>query len=317
MITSLPIKDQVTVAVCSYNAAHYLPNLIEKLLAQECSIPFEVLIINNNSTDNTQELVERLAAINDTIRYVNEFEQGIAFARNRAIEESLSSRYLAFIDADELPEKNWLQAAITVLRDDEIDCVGGKISISLSSRPKWLSDELLPFYGEVNYSKHTFRIIDRSTPIWSGNVAYNTRIFHQGLRFDTRYNRKGNELGGGEDDIMLRYLLQHSFKLVYEPKMEVLHLISDAKIKRRYFLKIHYLAGKKSALYQKNFDGKKIFGVPRFLFLQLFKKTYQVLYRRFAKPCTYMREAMNWTYQLGLIVGSYQKQVSKNSTNEL
>ena len=125
MITSYPIEDQITVAICCYNAAHYLPNLIEKLSIQECSIPFEVLIINNNSNDNTQELIARLAEVhNVTLRLVNEFEQGIAFARNRAIQESLSSRYLAFIDADELPKKFWLQAAINVLRDDEIDCVG-------------------------------------------------------------------------------------------------------------------------------------------------------------------------------------------------
>jgi len=89
MITSYPIKDQITVAICCYNAAHYLPNLIEKLSIQECSIPFEVLIINNNSNDNTQELIARLAEVhNVTLRLVNEFEQGIAFARNRAIQKA-------------------------------------------------------------------------------------------------------------------------------------------------------------------------------------------------------------------------------------
>lgn len=308
MNTSYPIKDQVTVAVCCYNAAHYLPNLIEELSLQNCSIPFEVLIINNNSIDNTQELIERLAAVNPfTIRHVNEFEQGIVFARNRAIEESLTSRYLAFIDSDEVPRKGWLQAAINILRDDEIDCVGGKISISLSSRPKWLSDDLLPFYGEVNYSNQRFLIRELSTPIWSGNIAYNMRIFHQGLRFDARYNRKGNALGGGEDNMMFRYLLQNNFTLMYEPRMEILHLIPDEKIKRRYFLKIHYIAGEKSSLYEMDFDGKKIFGVPRYMFLQLFRKAYQVLLFCLVKPYAYMREAMNWTYQLGMIIGCYKK----------
>ncbi len=308
MNTSYTIKDQITVAVCCFNAAHYLPNLIEKLSIQECSIPFEVLIINNNSNDNTQEVIARLVEVhNVTLRLVNEFEQGIAFARNRAIQESLSSRYLAFIDADELPRKFWLQAAINVLIDDEIDCVGGKISVSISSRPKWLSDDLLPFYGEVNYSDQRFKIYELSTPIWSGNIAYNMRIFLQGLRFDTRYNRKGNALGGGEDSMMFRYLLQNNFKLIYEPRMEILHLIPDAKIKRSYFLKIHYLAGQKSGLYDMDYNGKKIFGIPRFMFLQLCKKPYQVVLFCLVKPYAYMREAMNWTYLMGMIVGCYKK----------
>jgi len=310
-MTVQPIKDQVTIAVCCYNAAHYLPNLIEQLIAQQCSMPFEILIINNNSTDHTQDLLDSVTATNvQLIRYVNEFNQGIAYARNRAIEESLSSRYLVFIDADEIPEKSWLQSAINVLSDDETDCVGGKISISLSSRPKWLSDNLLPFYGEVNYSHQAFRIIDISTPIWSGNIAYNTRIFQQGLRFDVRYNRKGNDLGGGEDSMMFRYLLQNNFTLRYEPDMAIMHLIPDEKIRRGYFLKIHFIAGLKHVSYEMEYEGKKIVGVPRFMFMQLCKKTYQVLYLRLIKPNAYLREAMNLTYQLGMIVGSYKKHIT-------
>lgn len=304
MNSSPLVKNQITVAVCSYNAAEYLPNLLEKLITQDCSIPFEVLIVDNNSTDNTQALVSDFARSSlISIRYVSEFEQGIAFARNRAIEESLSSRYLAFIDADEIPEKNWLQAAVRSLSDEAIDCVGGKISVALPYRPTWLSDDLLPFYGEVSHSNQAFRIIDSSTPIWSGNIAYNTRIFQQGLRFDTRYNRKGKGIGGGEDGIMFHYFLQHHLTLVYEPEMEILHLIPDEKIKRGYFLKLHYIAGKKTGLYEMNPDGKKIFGIPGFMFVQLFKKTYQVLYLRFVKPYGYMRETMNLSYQLGMMMG--------------
>jgi len=318
MMTVQPIKDQVTIAVCCYNAAHYLPNLIEHLMAQECSMPVEILIINNNSTDHTQDLLDSVTDTNvHLIRYVNEFNQGIAYARNRAIEESLSSRYLVFIDADEIPEKSWLQSAINVLGDDETDCVGGKISISLSLRPKWLNDSLLPFYGEVNYSHQRFRIIDSSTPIWSGNIAYNTRIFQQGLRFDVRYNRKANALGGGEDSMMFRYLLQNKFTLKYEPDMAITHLIPDDKIKRSYFLKIHFIAGKKYGYYEMDYEGKKIVGVPVFMFMQLCKKTYQVLYLWLVKPYAYMREAMNLTYQMGMIVGSYKKHISLKSTTNI
>jgi hypothetical protein len=204
-----------------------------------------------------------------------------------------------------------------VLSDDETDCVGGKISISLSLRPKWLSDSLLPFYGEVNYSHQAFRIIDSSTPIWSGNIAYNTRIFQLGLRFDTRYNRKGNALGGGEDSMLFRYLLQNNFTLRYEPDMAIVHLIPDEKIKRRYFLMIHFIAGKKYGYYEMDYEGNKIVGVPWFMFMQLGKKTYHVLYLRLVKPYAYMREAMNLTYQMGMMVGSYKKQITLKSTTNI
>lgn len=311
MSSSAPVNNKITIAVCSYNAAHYLPELLEKLITQDCPIPFEVLIIDNNSTDNTRSLVIDFAASSRIpVRYFHEPEQGIVFARNRAIAESLTSRYMAFIDADELPEKNWLQAAVKSLRDESVDCVGGRINVSLPYRPRWLSDDLLPFYGEVNYSPHAFKIIDDSTPVWTGNIAYNMRIFQHGLRFDSRYNRKGEGIGGGEDANMFQQLLRQRCYLVYEPDMAILHLIPEEKTNRRYFLKLHYLGGKKACLYEMNPEGKKIFGIPGFMYLQLFTKLYQVFHLYLKQPHNYMREAMNLAYQLGMMAGLARAKIS-------
>lgn len=301
-------RNQITVAVCCFNAAHYLPDLLEKLISQNCTIPFEVLIVDNNSTDNTELLIADCVAKSElSIRYVKEHQQGIAYARNRAIEESLSSQYLAFIDADELPKESWLQTAVSTLSNQDVDCVGGKISVLLPYRPSWLSDDLLPFYGEVNHSMTSFRITDRSTPIWTGNIAYNTRIFQQGLRFDSRYNRKGKGVGGGEDVIMFNYFLQNNLNIIYNPDMEILHLIPDEKVNRRYFLKLHFIAGKNSGLYEIDIDSKKICRVPMFMFAQLITKFFQILNTRLTSPNKYMREAMNFTHLLGMILGQYKK----------
>lgn len=312
MNSSAPINNQITVAVCSYNAARYLPKLLEALIAQDCPIPFGVLIVDNNSTDNTRTLVGDFAVSSRVpVRYIHEPEQGITFARNRAIVESLTSRYLAFIDADELPEKNWLQAAVKNLHDESVDCVGGRITISLPHRPHWLSNELLPFYGEVNHSSESFKIKDRSTPIWSGNIAYNTRLFQHGLRFDSRYNRKGKGIGGGSDGIMFQQLLQQHRQLVYEPDMVILHLIPEEKIKRRYFLKLHYLAGKKEGLYALPTEGRKLAGIPYFMFVQLLQKIRLTLNLCLQRH-SYMRAAMNVTYQLGMMYGLALTNFKKN-----
>lgn len=298
--------NHILIAICSYNAEKLLPKLLDSLINQKCPIPFSVLIVDNNSTDNTRELANTFAQnLKVPFKYVNEYQQGIAFARNRAIEESLSYKYLAFIDTDELPYKNWLQAAASTLIDQKVDCVGGKISISLPSRPNWLNDDLLPFYGELNHSNKAFNIFDASTPIWSGNIAYNTHIFQDKLRFDVRYNRKGKGIGGGEDEIMFQYLLQHNYTIAYEPEMEVLHLIADEKVKRLYFLKLHYLAGKNTGLYTINPVGKKILRIPRYMYMQLLMNIYETIYLYFLKPRIYMRKAMSLSHHLGMMVGAY------------
>jgi succinoglycan biosynthesis protein ExoM len=309
--------NRITVAICCYNAGHYLKGLLNALVCQNCQIPFEILIIDNNSTDNTHTFITQYSS-SIKIRYINETNQGIPYARNRAIEESINSKYLAFIDADEIPSSNWLQSTVNILEDNTVDCVGGKITIRLAYRPAWLKDILMPFYGEVNHSNFSFTIADNTTPIWSGNIAYNMRVFRNGLRFDTRYNRKGKGVGGGEDHIMFNHLLENRYNLKYEPLMEIYHLIPKEKVSPIYFFRLHYNAGMKAGLYEIKSEGIQILGVPIYMFKQLLNKLYMAV-RIFIKcPDSYVRETMNVAYHLGMVHGlvlSY-KNSSGNQDNE-
>ncbi len=298
--------DLITVAVCCYNAAHYLVNLIESIAALECPIPFEILIIDNNSSDNTKEIVQNFTLnLHIPTRYVFEKEQGIPFARNRAIEESSESLYLAFIDADEIPDKKWLSAAVNGLSNYNADCVGGKIIVDIYHHPKWMNDSILPFLGKIDYGDKPFRVTDKTTPVWSGNIAYRTSIFSDGLRFDTRYNREGTGIGGGEDGVLFRELLSQPYHIRYEPDMRIKHLIPDSKIKRSYFLKLHYIAGKKSGLYEMKIQHPLILGIPRFMYFQLLKKIAYSVRLFIIQHKEYLREAMNATNQLGVMIGLY------------
>ncbi len=298
--------DLITVAVCCYNAAHYLVNLIESIAALECPIPFEILIIDNNSHDNTKKIVKNLTSnCHIPIRYVTEKEQGIPFARNRAIKESRNSKYLAFIDSDELPDNDWLSCAVKGLVDYSADCVGGQIVVDIPSRPKWMSDSILLFLGKVDYGTKPFRIKDRSTPVWSGNIAYRTSIFSGGINFDTRYNREGSGIGGGSDGIMFREMLKCDLHIRYEPDMRIRHLIPESKIRRSYFIKLHYIAGKKSGMYEINPQSPKFFGIPRFMYLQLLRKLGYSLYLYIIQHDEYLRESMNASYHFGTITGLY------------
>jgi len=301
-------EHRMTVAVCCYNAAEYLETLIRRLEALRCPIPFEILIIDNNSTDRTADVVASLAKDSRVpIHYVIEKQRGIPYARNRAIDESLHNEFLAFIDSDELPESRWLESAYRGLDSYKADCVGGEIRLNLPERPRWLSDSLLPFLGMADHGVMPLRVIDRSTPVWSGNVAYRTALFADGLRFDTRYNRKGAGIGGGSDGIMFRELLERKCHIRYEPEMCITHFIPDSKLRRMYFLKLHFTAGKKAGMYEMDWDGAILFGAPRFMYSQLIKKVFLVLKLLLTRNSEYLREAMNVTYLYGMMSGFASK----------
>ena len=299
-------ENKLTVAICCFNAAEFIAELIKRLSSLKSPIPFEILIIDNNSSDNTAQVIDHCAQETDIpIHYVHEPVQGIPHARNRAIEESLQNRYMAFIDADELPGEKWLISAMHGLQELKAECVGGEISLDLPHRPEWLSDSLLPFLGQVKHGDNPFQIKDRSTPVWSGNVAYRTSIFEEGLRFDARYNRKGKGVGGGSDGIMFRTLLEGKNIIRYEPEMHITHYIPDEKLTRRYFLKLHFLAGKKAGAFEMLVDKSNYFGIPRYMFRQLLEKSFYWCRTTISDHSEYMRNGMNIAHLSGTMYGLY------------
>ena len=130
-------------ALCTYNRAERLPQLIAEMRAQTCPMPFEVLIVDNNSSDDTRAVVSQIAETPGTpVRYVLEPEQGIPHARNRAIAEAMESNFLVFMDDDELPHPGLLEAAVQALTEEGARCAGGKVKVTFPParvRNGWLT----------------------------------------------------------------------------------------------------------------------------------------------------------------------------------
>lgn len=299
----------LTVAVCTYNRAERLPKLIESLRALAAPIPFEILIINNNSTDDTLEVLKRLDVPHPVgLRVVTETQQGIPYARNRAVKECLDRNYMLFMDDDELPGSDFVSAAFQALEDLNADCVGGRVIIRFpasTGRPKWLTDSLLGFLAETDHGIEPFQITDTSTPIWTANVGYRMSIFreHPEIRFDTRYNRAGVGVGGGEDVIMFRTLLDRQFKLWYVPEMAVEHFVEDWKMRRVYFLKLHFDGGKRHGQHEVGQYPRTIFGVPLFLMTKTIRDFFAGLGAYLRSDPEALRTVMTASHTAGTVWG--------------
>lgn len=93
---------EVSVVIPTYNSAHYLIEAVESVLVQTYQ-DFEILVIDDGSTDETKKTMRRYR---DRVQYIHQQNGGVAVARNRGIAES-RGRYVAFLDADDtwLPHK--------------------------------------------------------------------------------------------------------------------------------------------------------------------------------------------------------------------
>lgn len=314
-------NKKLTFAFCTFNRAERLEKLVAAMRSQTCPIPFKILAIDNNSSDATNEILKKLTQLpGPELHWVHEPNQGIVAARNRAIQEALDSDILVFIDDDELPLPGLLHAVVDAIFNEGAECVGGRIDIDFTNqnRPRWLDNELLGFLGELDHGDRAFWIENTTTPVWAGNIAYAMELFRKDstLRFDQRYDRKGKTIGGGEDVMMFNVLLQQKRRIRYRPDMAILHAVEPWRIQRIYFVKVHFLAGYRGALYDFPAYNRTLLGIPPFLVSQIIRQTWQWLILVCSSKNS-LRQAMNISYSLGQICACFSRWKSNASTNHV
>ena len=126
---------QVSVIIPTYNSAQYLTAAIESVLQQTFK-DFEVLVIDDGSTDNTSEIIKEFG---DSVRYIYQENQGVSVARNTGIKNS-KVKYVAFLDADDVWMPTKLEKQITAIKENPTSkaCYTEYISVSSDMKPQEL-----------------------------------------------------------------------------------------------------------------------------------------------------------------------------------
>jgi glycosyltransferase involved in cell wall biosynthesis len=184
------MQPSVSVIIPAYNAARYITEAVDSVLAQTCP-PAEVLIIDDGSTDNTEG---QLRKYDDRVRYIYQQNQGVASARNRGMREA-QGNLIAFLDADDVwhPEKlRWQLMALA--QRPELGAVStGRFDWPGTSYPELALADPLASMSQISWSK----LVIRNTLDTSAIVVRSDVLKAVGL-FDTR-------LQGPEDfDLWLR-----------------------------------------------------------------------------------------------------------------
>src|SRR5882762_1539701 len=115
------VQTNITVVVCTYNRCQTLKKTIESVAAQTLSqsLGWEILVVDNNSSDETRQVVENFRRHHpERFHYLFEPQQGISYARNAGIRHA-QGEILAFIDDDETAETGWLQNLTANLHSGE------------------------------------------------------------------------------------------------------------------------------------------------------------------------------------------------------
>lgn len=129
-------KSKISVVIPVYNDEDYLCECIDSIENQTLK-DFEIILVNDGSTDRTSEIIQNYASHNSNIKVINQNNLGAAEARNKGL-EAASGKYIIFLDADDFFEPNMLEqlyenaennkSEVVIFDADKYDTINGKFS---------------------------------------------------------------------------------------------------------------------------------------------------------------------------------------------
>jgi glycosyltransferase involved in cell wall biosynthesis len=304
-----------TVIICTYNRSGNLPSCLAALARQEGvdGIDWEVLVVDNNSSDDTAQVVANLGRdLPIKIRYAREAQQGLNYARNRGVSSSAGTHF-TFVDDDIHVSPRWLAALQRAFGETDADAIGGRIHLDPSIElPRWVipGSETAGFLGFQDFGEQPFRMDGRSRYPFGGNMSFHRRVVDRIGLFDPKLGRKGEgrkrgELfKGAETDYFRRLAARGNARIFYEPDAVVFHRVQPYQLKQRYFLTIHFNAGYQRAFYDARELRRRMFGVPLFLYAQLTRAVGRYLGLLVMRgPSQAFRQLMTVGHFLGTMAG--------------
>jgi glycosyltransferase involved in cell wall biosynthesis len=235
----------ISAIICTRDRSTYLARCLKALAHQTLAANrYEVIIVDNGSSDDTGDVAASFCRRNANFRYLREDRPGLAIARNSGIAIS-SSEIVAFTDDDAEPEPSWLQRALARFEEhpQEAAIVGGDvIPVFEAERPAWLSDDLLrPLSAGLKWSTEP-RFLRAGEWLVEVNAAYKKKVLLQIGGFPEHLGRVGELLLSGEGGVD-RLIRRAGFRLFYDPSILVRHNIPAARLTRTWFRRRSFWQG--------------------------------------------------------------------------
>lgn len=239
---------KISVVICTHNRASSLKRTLASLTRQTLSHDaFEVLVVDNASTDNTKQVVNSCTDISAT--YIFEAKIGLSRARNTGW-RAAQSPYVAFLDDDAEAAPKWLETIIMLFETSNTTplAVGGTVSLLMShSSPHWLSSELRSYLSELVCTEKRTELNNTAYYLHGCNMAFSRSTLEYYCGFYEGVGRKGESLLSGAEIILQKNIISDGGKILYHPEASVLHHVSAARLLRRWMIKRSFWEGVSSA----------------------------------------------------------------------
>ncbi|MEW6572038.1 MAG: glycosyltransferase family 2 protein [Bacillota bacterium] len=292
----------LSVIICTYNRGKdILSRCLDSLTMQQLPESyFEVIVVDNNSTDATKEIVSAYLNKFGNWRYVFEGSQGLSYARNRGCKEARGS-YLVYIDDDTIVPPEYLTKVRDVIVTYEPDIFGGPIyPYYVTRKPKWFKDS----YQIRKYEEYS--CFSKTCRVTGCNFIIRKELLENLGMFDVDLGMKGDRIGLGEEAKVLddyrRKTPPSEQRVYYSLECKVLHLVPDYKMKLSYVLLRQYHVGKMSMKLSPRNVLREVIELPLRIVLYTIKGV---------RSKDYVETLRNISFQLGIISGAFNLNKNK------
>lgn len=227
-----------SVVICTYKRVDFLKKSLEALYNQTFpKTNFEVILINNNSPDDTDDVCKKFIQTHPDlqIQYFIETRQGLSYARNKGIELA-KGNIIVFLDDDAIAQTDYIEK-LKLFFDTYSDAtaVGGRIyPLFESKRPKWMSKYLLSLTSSIDLGDKVLLFPGRKYPI-GANMAFKRFVFENYGQFDVNLGRRGDNLEGAEEKAIFYQLRKENKAVYYVPDAIVQHAVPDKRLTCDFF----------------------------------------------------------------------------------
>lgn len=249
----------ITAVICTCNRHELLSKSIESLINQSLEKEkYQILIVDNNSTQDTRSLVEDYRKKVSNIDYIFEPAQGLSKARNIGWKHA-RGKYVAFIDDDAQASPQWLENIILRFEDLNDNCAlvsGSVFPIWEVPPPKWLTKRMKRFLSLIERIDHIGEVADENY-LAGTNISYKKACLLEVGGFNEELGRKKGCLLSMEELHLKRKLHRYGYKSFYQPQIRVDHFIPENRLKRKWFFKRFFWQGRSEARSFIMMNGKK------------------------------------------------------------
>ncbi len=248
----------LSIVIPTRNRRYRLEQLLEALMNQSASPDlWEIIIVNNNSNDDTQLFLNTISSSINNLTVFYENRIGSNFARNRGA-KAAKGKLIAFIDDDIIPHPQWIERIMHRYErlNIETDCLGGKVLLDFKSQlPRWYGAFLENYLSRIDLGK-----VFQKTPartLCSANLVVPKPLIKQVGFFDLKMNRRTGDLRSNDETLTLIKIERLGFCFFYDPSIIVFHQIGHERLKQSYFRRRAWWQGVSDAEMECLLDGKK------------------------------------------------------------